>query len=586
MTAHLSAPPSLERGQRLLETFDYRHVRLLPGALRAQVEQARELYLGISDDSILHGFRRQAGLPAPGEPMRGWCSTSSAVIFGQLLSGLVRLGRATGDAALGTKAVRLFEGWRQTMPADGNARMRLYDWEKLVCGLVDLHIYQGVAEALPMLRATTEWAARTFDRTRNPADDHDFWGAGPGDTSEWYTLPENLYRAYLVSGDALFRDFADLWRYEEYWRGFADSVDPAVVHAVHAYSHVNSLSSAAAAYLVTGDARYCRICVNAYDFLQRTQVYATGGYGPDERLMRPDGSLGRSLECCGYHAEIPCGAWAAFKLCGYLQSFTAEARFGDWVETLLINGLGAALPPAPDGRVFYYGDYRLSGGTKQRYWHEWPCCAGTYIQAMAEYHNLIYFRDADGIFVNLFTPSELDFEHAGTPVMLRQVTDYPEQPSTGIEIHTERAVTFTLRLRMPGWARSAALTLNGEPLPVEAAPGGWLVLRREWQPHDRLTLDLPMALRLQPVDPQHPARASVLYGPVVLAQDEACCRRPFTFAAGTRLETRLLKEPGRLRFRITNAVPERHTRYLVPLSALPENWPYFVYFDLHAPTLY
>ena len=328
-----------------LECFDYARVRLLPGRFQVQVDQARELYGGISNDSILKGFRRQAGLPAPGEDMKGWASSSSAGIFGQLISGMVRLGIATDDAGLRAKAVALFEGWRETIPEDGNAHMRAYDWDKLVCGLVDLYLYLGAEEALPVLRKTTEWAARTFDRTRPAADDHDFWGAGPGLTSEWYTLPENLYRAYLATGDAAFRSLADVWLYHDYWEPFAHAAVREPIRTVHAYSHVNSLSSAAAAYLVTGEDRYLRICRNAYDFLQRTQVYATGGYGPDERLMRADGSLGRSLECCAYHAEIPCGAWAAFKLCRYLIGFTGEARYGDWIETTLINALAASLPP-------------------------------------------------------------------------------------------------------------------------------------------------------------------------------------------------------------------------------------------------
>ena len=36
---------------------------------------------------------------------------------------------------------------------------------------------------LPRSGRPTAWASRTFDRTRKPADGHDFWGAGPGDTS-------------------------------------------------------------------------------------------------------------------------------------------------------------------------------------------------------------------------------------------------------------------------------------------------------------------------------------------------------------------------------------------------------------------
>ena len=330
--------------------------------LLTQVEQARALYSSLSNDDILKGFRRQAGQPAPGEGMKGWCQSTSAVIFGQLISGMVRLGRATGDGALIEKADALFEGWLETLPPDGDARMRAYDWDKLVCGLVDLGRYGGSKRAVAALRRTVEWASRTFDRTRQPADGHDFWGAGPGDTSEWYTLSENLYRAYLFFGDPLFKEFADTWLYHDYWRPFAETAAPRQVLPVHAYSHVNSFSSAAAAYLVTGDERYRQICINAYDFMLNTQCYATGGYGPDERLMPPDGSLGRSLDAFGYHAEVPCGSWAAFKLSMYLMRFTGEARFGDWIETILYNAMGAALPPEQDGKCFYYADYRPSGG--------------------------------------------------------------------------------------------------------------------------------------------------------------------------------------------------------------------------------
>ena len=578
-----SAPRA--KGASLLETFDYEGVRLLPSRFLAQVERAREVYGSLSNDDILKGFRLAACLPAPGNGMRGWCASTSAVIFGQLLSGMTRLGKATGDTALLDKASTLFEGWRETLPKDGNARMRLYDWEKLVCGLVDLQQYAGI-DTLPTLRKSVQWAARTFDRSRHAADGHDFWGAGPGDTSEWYTLPENLYRAYALSGDDLFRDFADTWLYEDYWRPFAETATPPEVLAVHAYSHVNSFSSAAMAYAVKGERRYLDICVNGYDFLQRTQCYATGGYGPDERLMPPDGSLGRSLDVNGFHAEIPCGSWAAFKLSLYLMRFTGKARFGDWIETTFLNAMGASLPTEPDGRTFYYGDYGISAGRKSFYWHEWPCCSGTYIQNMAEYHNLVFLKDAKGIFVNLFVPAEARIVHEGQFVVVRQNTDYPESEESTISFELARPTAFALRFRVPAWSNGASFRLNGEAPPVSGISGQWAAIERVWQPDDRITIRLPMSLRACAVDPQHPDRVAILHGPVVLAQDEACCRRPFSLAPQTTLATRLVKEGPGLRYRILNTVPERHTRYLAPLYSLAPNWPYWVYFDLRAPALY
>jgi DUF1680 family protein len=574
------------KGKAVLHAFDYDGVTLLPSRHRTQMESARAVYGAIPTDDILKGFRREAGLPAPGNGMRGWCARTSAVIFGQLLSGMARLGRATGDAALIARAEGLLDGWAKTLGVDGDARMRPYDWDKLVCGLVDLHLYGGAKSALPLLERTTDWAARTFDRARRAADEYDFQGGGPAKEIEWYTLPENLYRAYLIGGDTRFRDFAEVWHYEPYWSRFAETSTPKEVVAVHAYSHVNSFSSVAMAYAVTGDPRYLRIATNAYDFIQETQCYATGGFGPDERLMPPDGSLGRSLDLYAGHAEIPCGSWAAFKLSRYLMSFTGEARFGDWIETLVYNGIGAALPTEPDGRTFYYGDYRLSSGIKQFYWHEWPCCAGTYIQTVADYHNIIYLRDERGLLVNLFVPSEANWQQDDVPVRVRQETSYPKTETSTLRIMPERPLRFALRIRVPGWSNGVTLALNGQPIESRAAPATWATIEREWQPNDTLTVTIPMALRTVPVDRQHPDRVAIMYGPVVLGQDEACCRRPLALAPGTTLDSRLDRAAPALHFWMSDTAPERHRRFLRPLYEFPGFWPYWVYFDLKAPQLY
>src|SRR6185295_17320856 len=117
---------------------------------------------------------------------------------------------------------------------------------------------------------------------------------------------------------------------------------------------------------------------------------------------------------------------------------------------------------------------------------------------------------------------------------------------------------------------------------IRIDPGHWAAIEREWRDGDEVTLQLPMALRMVPVDRQHPDRAAVMFGPVVLAQDEACCRRPLALAPGQWLADALTREDGALRFRIHDPAPERHERFLQPLYTFPAFWPYWVYFDLYA----
>src|SRR5262245_1379729 len=303
-----SSSPALPAQAKLeLETFDYVGVRLRESRWQKQYQAAREFWLNLPEDDILHGYRAAAGLPAPGKPLGGWCARNSNTVFGQWLSGMSRIYRVTGDTALRDKAVRLFNEWAKTVKADGDCGMRHYPFEKLVCGLVDLKAYADFPDAIPMLEKVTDWAAKNFSRENVPATP--VRGNYSGRVSEWYTLAENLYRAYQLTGNTKFKDFAAVWLYHPYWNKFANSASPTDAQGVHAYSHVNTWSSAAMAYAVTGEEKYLRIIQNAYEYLQNTQCYATGGYGPSEFIAAPDGGIGRALDTRQDTFETACGSW-------------------------------------------------------------------------------------------------------------------------------------------------------------------------------------------------------------------------------------------------------------------------------------
>ena len=75
-------------------------VRLTGGPLADRLSNAAQVYGGLSLDSVLKGFRERAGLPAPGEGLKGWSRETTEPTFGQWVSGLARLSRVLGDRAL------------------------------------------------------------------------------------------------------------------------------------------------------------------------------------------------------------------------------------------------------------------------------------------------------------------------------------------------------------------------------------------------------------------------------------------------------------------------------------------------------
>ena len=522
LAACLAAPPSQvrEKAPLVLRSFDLRGVTLDGGPLRRQLDEVREFYLRIPNDDLLKGFRIRAGRPAPGRDLGGWYTSDTFHIFGQVLSGLARLHAATGDPACRAKLKALVCGWVECIEPDGwfyqsrNPGGRHYIFDKLVGGLVDAWVYAGCREALPPLRRITGWALRNLDKSRP-------YGADP---NEWYTLSENLYRAWIATGEPLYRDFARVWEYTEYWDAFREGRDihgklpnGKRVPAYHAYSHVNTLGGAAAAYRVTGNRRYLRAILRAYDYLQARQCFATGGYGPDEQLLPREALLARLPETAS-HFETQCGTWAAFKLARQLISFTGDARYGDWIERLVINGIGASLPSAADGRVYYYADYNPCGGRKVLHSTGWTCCAGTRPLAVAEFHNLIYFRSADSLCVNLYADSTVRWRGRAGVVRLVQRTRFPESGRVDMRVYPVRPGRFRLKLRAPGWlAGPMRVRVNGRRISAAPDRQRWVFVERVWRRGDRLEVDLPMGFHVERLDPGRAYPCAVLYGPVVLA---------------------------------------------------------------------
>ncbi len=434
-----------------------------------------------------------------------------------------------------------------------------YIYEKTVCGLVDMYAYGGNKKAIEYLERITDWADKNLDRSRRvPRPGERGFSA---DGTEWYTLSENLYRAYQLTGDQRYLDFGDVWHYDNYWDLY-NTPNPRPDYR-HAYSHCNTLSSAAMSYAVSGDPKYLNTIVNAHEFFQRTQVYATGGFGPDEELMPPDGSLGDSLDTKSATFETECGSWAIFKLSRYLMTFTGQAKYGDWVEKMFCNGIGAGLPMQSDGHTFYYSDYRVGGGAKvYREDQKWCCCSGTYSQAIPDYHNLIYLHDSDALYVNLLVPSEVSWKG----VTVTQETSFPEAQTSNLTIGG--AAQMPIRVRIPGWCKGASLSVNGQRQNVSCAPGSWATLDRKWNSGDKVSIDLPMELTYVPVDSQHPKRGAFVYGPTVLVKRQK------------RLSADSLTKGSRPQSGLKFSMPSGGDDEFVPFYSMGFHEPYEMYFDV------
>jgi uncharacterized protein len=518
-----------------LTAFAYADVQLLDGPMRRQFEENHSRFLNLDDDRMLKVFRQVAGLAAPGEDMGGWYDLTGFSLegndfhgfiaghtFGQYVSALARAYAVTGSEPTKAKIHRLVKGYGETLDPKAkffvDYRLPAYTYDKLSCGLIDAHEYAHDPMAMDihekLTRAIVAYLpekalSRAEMRSRPHKDTSYTW-------DETYTLPENLFLAYQRSGKSFYRDMAKKFLEDDtYFDPLSQGNN--VLPFEHAYSHVNAFSSAMQAYITLGSEKHLRAAKNGFDMLVKTQSFATGGWGPNEAFGEPGtGQLGNSLTTTHASFETPCGAYGHFKITRYLLRVTKDARYGDSMERVLYNTILGAWPIQADGTSFYYSDYATTG-KKVWYGQKWPCCSGTFPQLAADYHISTYLRAADGVYVNLFTPSSVQWTDGGGKYALKQETKYPFDNKIQIRVSASAPKEFTLYVRIPAWATpNPVLMVNGKRVSTEVQPGTFASIRNTWKDGDRLELELPMPLRLEAVDANHPDIVALVQGPLVL----------------------------------------------------------------------
>lgn len=570
-----SAPP--------LQEFNYADVGMSCDLCESQLQNTHDVLMNLSEDSLLKPFRQMAGQPAPGADLGGWynydpnydwhkddAGFAPAATFGQWISALCRYYAITGSVDTRKKVLRLNQLYAKTISEDfyDKNRFPAYCYDKLLLGLIDSHQYVGDPDAFAILERTTKAAlphlpAKAIDRELE-------WRPGKDQSFRWdesYTNPENLFLAYQRGAGDRYRELAVQFLDDNSW------FDPLshgenVLAGKHAYSYVNSLSSGMQAYLTLASEKHLRAAKNAFAMLT-AQSFATGGWGPDEMLRAPGSDdIYQSLTKTHNSFETPCGSYAHFKITRYLLRVTRDSRYGDSMERTMYNSVLGAKPLQPDGHAFYYADYNFSG-KKVFSNHIFPCCSGTLPQVAADYRINSYFHDENGIFVNLYLPSSVRWEHNGALISLTQTGCYPFDDCVHFRLKASAPKEFALQLRIPEWAHGARIEVNGKRWSESANPGTFATIFRSWQDGDRIELELPRKLRLDPIDAQHPEIVALLCGPLVLfpigeqASQPAFARSQLLSATQTDQQLWQAQAPGGLKFLPYIAITgERYSTYL------------------------
>ncbi len=309
----------------------------------------------------------------------------------------------------------------------------------------------------------------------------------------------------------------------------------AVGHAVRALYLLAAMARYAA---ITPDAAW-RAAVRAlWEDMVRHKIYITGGLG----ARHAGEAFGEAYELPNdtAYAET-CAAIAGVLFSSAMLQLEADAKYADVLERILYNAVLAGVSLSGD-RFFYPnplasdGRWGFNHGRPERQpWFGCSCCPVNVARAIPQVGGWMYSVAEGRLYIHLFEAGLATAEVAGVRVAVRQVTHYPWAGDVTIEMRPERPTRFDVMVRVPGWslgrpvpgdlyrdlvlpAESPKLSVNGEPIGLQALDRGYVKLSKVWNLGDRIEMHLPMPPRRvvsHPAVSNNLGRVAIERGPIV-----------------------------------------------------------------------
>lgn len=289
----------------------------------------------------------------------------------------------------------------------------------------------------------------------------------------------------------------------------------------HAVRALYAAAGATDYFTETGDPAYRKTLDLLWADLTMHKMYITGGVG-----SRSGGeSFGDPYELPSEQAYAETCAAIANVMWNYrLLALTGDARYADLLERALYNGVNSGL--SLSGNLYCYRNPLASNGDKLRNpWYDTTCCPPNIQRLFESLPGYFYSSSRDGIYVNLYHNSELDWHlDDGTPLKLSQATGYPWAGDVKFTLNPARPADFTLYVRWPAWAPSFDVQVNGQDFTSPGAHrGSFIPISRTWKPGDTVAINMPLQPVMMAANPRLTddyGRVAVQRGPLVYALEQ------------------------------------------------------------------
>ncbi len=260
-------------------------------------------------------------------------------------------------------------------------------------------------------------------------------------------------------------------------------------------------------YMYTGNVKYLHASINAMNKLKQYHILVDGCPSAIEQLN------GKGIDMAHETCDIIDLSWSL----GYLLMATRNGIWGDMIERVIFNaGLGAIeknfkghqyysspnQPVAAENTSQFNNEYSwgkiAKGRMCYRTFHDTECCTGNIERMMPLYIGRMWMKDneSDGLVAALYGPCLLNTTINGTPVQIKEDTNYPFSENIDFTINTKTNISCSLYFRIPGWCKNPQIFINGKIMKKISIENGFVNVEKHFCDGDKITLQFPMELNV------------------------------------------------------------------------------------------
>ncbi|MEW5976975.1 MAG: beta-L-arabinofuranosidase domain-containing protein [Acidobacteriota bacterium] len=271
--------------------------------------------------------------------------------------------------------------------------------------------------------------------------------------------------------------------------------------ATHVVNNAMALKTSAVWSALSGDAADRIAAQTALAVMDRYHGQPTGVHSGDEHYAGLDPSQGTEL----------CAVVEGMFSLEQLIAILGDATYGERLERIAFNALPATFKP--DMWAHQYDqqvNQVMCSVLPNRNWTtngpdanifglepHFGCCTSNMHQGWPKFTSHLWMATPEGGLVAVaYAPSRVDARlKNGTAVAIVEETEYPFRHRVDLTIYPEAPIRFPLKLRIPGWADGARVSVNGSP-ETKVHSGTFHVIEREWHSGDRIEMAFPARIRV------------------------------------------------------------------------------------------